>query len=194
MHQDHQQIVTKTRKGISFLFIHLPKTEKRLHALVLFWVLWQLILSFGMHVQGDTPFDKITIIDKLHIYGGLGLFVLAVIFFSIILYRRKVADLYPWLSGNFRGLKADIGTLLSRKLPEPAPGGLAATIEGLGLLALLLAVFTGLLWYTAISLGLSISADLLAIHKTCVGAIELYFYGHGTFAFLHLLTWWLIKR
>ena len=194
MPQDHQHIIQKARKGVSFLFIHLPKTEKWLHVLVLSWVLWQLLLSFGMHVHANTPLAAITVIDKLHIYGGLGLLVLTVIFFSIVISRRKVADLYPWLSGNLTGLKADISTLLSRKLPEAAPGGLAATIEGLGLLALLLAVFTGLLWYSAISLGLSISPDLLAIHKTSVGAIEVYFYGHGTFAFLHLLTWWLAKR
>ncbi|MEC4724375.1 hypothetical protein HWQ46_02280 [Shewanella sp. D64] len=194
MYQERQQVIKKARKGISFLFAHLPKTEKWLHALILFWVLWQLLLSFGMHIQGDTPFGKITVIDKLHIYGGLGLFILTIIFFSTLLNRRKVADLYPWLSGNLHGLKSDLHTLLSRRLPDPTPGGLAATIEGLGLLALLLAVFTGLLWYSSISLGLSISPDLLAIHKTCVGAIELYFYGHGTFAFLHLLTWWLAKR
>ncbi|WP_345197260.1 hypothetical protein [Kistimonas scapharcae] len=31
---------------------------------------------------------------------------------------------------------------------------------------------------------------LLSIHKTSVGAIECYFYGHGGFALLHLVSWW----
>jgi hypothetical protein len=194
MPQEHLQIIKKSHKGISFLFIHLPKTEKWLHALILFWVLWQILLSFGMDIHSNTPLSHITIIDKLHIYGGLALFLVAAGFFSVVLYRRKMADLYPWLKGDLRGLKNDLHTLLSRQLPEAAPGGLAATIEGLGLLALLLAVTTGLLWYSAISLGLTIAPELLAIHKTSVGAIELYFYGHGTFALLHLITWWFAKR
>ena len=185
-----QAVIQKTRQGLSFLFLHLPKPEKWLHLLVLTWVLWQLLMSFGMHVHSDTPFNQITLIDKLHIYGGLGLFPLAIIFFAIILHRRKLADLYPWLQMDFRGIKADIQTLCTRKLPEAAPGGLAATVEGLGLLALLLALVTGFLWYCAISLGVTDAPQLLQIHKTCVGAIELYFYGHSTFALLHLLTWW----
>lgn len=190
MSQEYRQIIQKTRKGISFLFVHLPKTEKWLHVVVIFWVLWQILLSFGMHVKGNTPFSQITLIDKLHIYGGLGLFILTLVFFLMVLYRRKMADLYPWLKGNWRVLKSDLHTLLSWKLPEPAPGGLAATVEGLGLLALLLAVFTGLLWYISASLGFMIAADLLALHKTSVGLIELYFYGHASFALLHYFMWW----
>ena len=193
MYQQYRQIIQKTRKGVSFLFIHLPKTEKGLHVAVIFWVLWQILLSFGMHVKGNTPFSHITLIDKLHVYGGLGLFVLTVVFFSMLLYRRKMADLYPWVKGDFSVLKSDLQTLLSCKLPAATPGGLAATVEGLGLLALLLAVFTGLLWYSAASMGFVVAADLLAVHKTCVAAIELYFYGHATFALLHFFVWWRSK-
>ncbi|MGS0680543.1 hypothetical protein ACVBIL_05190 [Shewanella sp. 125m-7] len=194
MQRKSQQIMLKTRKGISFLFIHLPKAEKWLHLFVLSWVLWQLLISFAMDVHGNTPFSQMTIIDKLHIYGGLGLFILSIIFFIIVLHRRKLADLYPWLTGNFSGLKSDLKVLMSLRLPEAAPSGLAATIEGLGLLALLLAVATGLLWYSAITLGFSFAPELLQFHKISVTAIEVYFYGHSTFALLHLLTWWLSKN
>ena len=50
---------------------------------------------------------------------------------------------------------------------------------------------TGLLWFITITLTNATALWLLDIHKTCVGAIELYLYGHGFFAPLHLLKWWL---
>lgn len=154
------------------------------------WVIWQLATSLGMHIHGSTLAFQFTTIDKLHIYGGVSLFIPAVIFFVITIHRRHVSDLYPWLKGNFNQLKEDVQTLASLKLPEAFPGGLAATIEGLGLLALLLAVITGLLWFITITFISPTAPSLLEVHKTSVGAIEWYFYGHGSFALLHLLSWW----
>lgn len=180
----------KAYKGISFLFHHLPRSEKWFHALVMLWVIWQLLTSLGMHIHDNTPFNAFTLIDKLHIYGGVCLFLPAVLFFALVLYRRKVADLYPWLKGNWSKLKDDLHSLVLLRLPEASPGGLAATVEGLGLLALLLAVTTGLLWYIAATQVSSTAPLLLEIHKTSVGAIECYFYGHSAFALLHLLGWW----
>ena len=87
-----------------------------------------------MHIHGNTLAPQFTTIDKLHIYGGAALFLPAVIFFIIAIHRRQVADLYPWLKGNLSQLKEDVETLASLKLPEAFPGGLAATVEGLGLL------------------------------------------------------------
>ncbi|WP_419833005.1 hypothetical protein [Endozoicomonas atrinae] len=184
------EILQKSYHGLSFLFCHLPRSEKWFHALVMSWVIWQLATSLGMHIHGNTLSPQFTTIDKLHIYGGAALFLPAVIFFVIAIHRRQVADLYPWLKGNLSQLKEDVETLVSLKLPEASPGGLAATIEGLGLLALLLAVITGLLWFITITFISPTAPTLLEIHKTSVGAIEWYFYGHGSFALLHLLSWW----
>ncbi|MEZ8140591.1 hypothetical protein A1OO_13530 [Enterovibrio norvegicus FF-33] len=183
----------KTLKGLSFLFSQLPKSEKWLHMLTMTWVLFQLGTSFGMHVHADTTEVQLTWIDKSHMYGGLGLLVVATLFFIIVLNRRSMADLYPWVSGDFKSIKEDIGSLFKWHLPEPRAGGLAATVEGLGLLALLLAVFTGTLWFGFFTFGSAIAPDFLSIHKTAVGAIEAYIYGHGLFALLHLLTWWQSK-
>lgn len=190
MAQQSKQTIKKAHSGLSYLFFNLPKTEKLFHLLIVLWVVWQLATSFGMHVHGDTLLSQITLIDNLHIYGGLGLFIFAILFFTLVLHRRKTADLYPWLHGHWTQLNADCRTLLGRQLPEPSAGGLAATVEGLGLLALLLAVVTGSLWFVAINNHFDIAPTLLKIHKTSVGAIELYFYGHFAFAMLHLINWW----
>ncbi len=96
----------------------------------------------------------------------------ATVFFVVVLSRRKVTDLYPWLSGNFGRIIEDIKVLRTFKLPEARPAGLAATIEGLGLLALLLAAVTGTLWMISFLSNNTSDPDFLAIHKTAVGAIE----------------------
>ncbi len=176
--------------GISFIFRQLPATERWLHALVMLWVVWQLVTSLGMHIHGNTTAAQYSIIGWLHIYGGMGLFLPAVTFFAIVLYRRRVNDLFPWLKGNLGQITADLKMLKSLKLPKANAGGLAATVEGLGLLALLLALCTGLLWFIVSTISSASAPLLLEIHKTSVGAIELYFYGHGAFALLHFIVWW----
>ncbi|MBV7296432.1 hypothetical protein KU854_00840 [Enterovibrio sp. NIFS-20-8] len=180
----------KALQGLSYLFSHLPSAEKWLHFTTICWVLLQLLTSSGMHVKGDTTAAGLTWIDYTHMYGGLGLLMFATVFFVVVLSRRKVTDLYPWLSGNVGRIIEDIKVLLTFKLPEARPAGLAATIEGLGLLALLLAAVTGTLWMISFLSNNTSDPDFLAIHKTAVGAIEAYVWGHGLFALFHLLTWW----
>ncbi|KXF80810.1 cytochrome b/b6 domain-containing protein [Enterovibrio coralii] len=174
--------------GFSYLFASLPKIEKWFHLAVVVWVIGQLLSSFAMHVHGDTPASALTFIDKFHMYSGIALAPVALVFCGVILKRRSVSNMYPWLSLDFSVIKDDLQTLLKLQLPEARPKGLAATVEGLGLLALLLAIATGVTWYVFFSLDGS-APLLLSIHKTAVGAIEAYLYGHGIFALLHLVDW-----
>ncbi len=103
--------------------------------------------------------------------------------------RRQFVDLYPWFYGRFDILKQDLDSLLKLKLPETKPSGLAACIEGLGLLALLLALLTGGVWYWFLSSN-GPNDLLLSVHKLSVTFIQIYFFGHGTAALLHLIKWW----
>ncbi|HAS61182.1 MAG TPA: hypothetical protein DCS35_00610 [Vibrio sp.] len=184
--------LSRLKEGIDELFVNLPKSEKLLHALVLFWVLAQIISSNFMHVHASTLWESINLVAKVHVYAGLLLVPITLVFFYKILKRRKLADMYPWLSGNFAQIKQDLKTLRSFKLLESHPGGVAATVEGLGLLALLLALATGALWYFNASIS-GTSPQLLEIHKTSVGLIETYFYAHGAMAILHYIHWWRSK-
>ena len=128
-------------------------------------------------------------ISQVHMYSGLALLPISLIFMTVVIRRRTFADLYPWLYKDFAVIAEDIKTLFTFRLPKARPAGLSATIEGLGLLALLLAIFTGCLWYADAVTG-HMSALLLEIHKSSVGLIETYFYAHGLFGLLHLIEWW----
>lgn len=182
-------MVSRITEGFNALFENLPKSEKILHLLILIWVLAQIISSSFMHVHPDTSWNSINTISQFHMYSGLILLPITLIFMAVVIRRRKLSDIYPWLYKNIDVIREDIKTLLTFQLPKARPGGLAATIEGLGLLALLLALVTGCLWYAAASTG-DMSALLLEIHKTSVGLIETYFYAHGLFGLLHLVKWW----
>lgn len=180
----------KTLRGLSFLFARLPSAEKWLHFTTLSWVLFQLVSAAGMHVSKDATVYHLTLIDHIHMYSGVGLLLFSMVFFVTVINRRPLTDMYPWLSGNFKVIKVDLRILKTGRLPSPKPSGLAATIEGLGLLALILATITGALWTIAMLSENASSPDFLAIHKTAVTAIEAYIWGHGIFALLHLIVWW----
>ncbi|MGS0691776.1 cytochrome b/b6 domain-containing protein [Shewanella sp. 0m-4] len=179
----------KLRQGIKVLFKSLPFLEKYLHFAVMIGVLFQLISSSLMHVHGDTQLDNIADLAFIHIYAGLVLFPLSIIFAIKVIMRRKLLDLYPWFFGRYEGIKEDIECLLKGRLPEPKPAGLAATVEGLGLLALLLALTTGGMWFLVVNIS-GPSELLLSVHKLCVTFIQIYFFAHGAFALLHLFKWW----
>ncbi|KKD60246.1 hypothetical protein RN22_11840 [Grimontia sp. AD028] len=186
----HVQTPNKTLRGLSFLFSRLPSAEKWLHFTTISWVIFQLLTSAGMHVSKDATVYHLTLIDHIHMYGGIGLLLFSMVFFVTVVNRRPITDMYPWLFGNFTVIKADLLILRTGRLPEPKPAGLAAMVEGLGLLALMLATVTGTLWAIAMLMENPLSPDFLAIHKTAVGAIEAYIWGHGLFALLHLIIWW----
>ncbi|NLS12012.1 hypothetical protein HGP28_03785 [Vibrio sp. SM6] len=183
-------MLSRLRNAVNALFISLPIVEKTLHFLIALWVILQLLSSAGMHIHSDTAEMDWRWIDRLHMYSGLSLLPIAVLFFVVVLRRRGAADLYPWRFSHWRQIKSDLVQLRRRQLPPPKPSGLAATVEGLGLFALLLAVFSGTSWYLAQAFGLSFSSTLLSLHKSLVGLIELYFYGHTGFALLHLMQFW----
>ncbi len=180
---------SKLKLGLESLFAPLPKIEKYLHFSVLFWVLLQLLSSGLMHVHGDTPLAKISDLAFIHIYSGLALLPVSLLFAAKVIMRRQYQDLYPWLSGQYQVIKDDINSLLRLELPEAKPSGLAATVEGLGILALILAVATGSVWYLTVLMS-GPNEWLLSIHKLSVTFIQIYFFGHALFAMLHFAYWW----
>lgn len=69
------------------------------------------------------------------------------------------------------------------------PRGLASTVEGLGLGALLLVVLSGTLWFVLWILDSPYAYDVMQAHKSLTGLIEVYILGHGFMAILHFISW-----
>lgn len=168
----------------------LTPPARYLHYWVLALVLVQLILSNAMDIN-----DKGVISDKLlaysstwaHIFVGLLLLILTVSFIVVEFRQYGVRYFYPYLFGDVGQLSADIKGLLSLKLPDASPKGLAASVQGLGLGALLITVLAGAIWFWLWSVNSPWASNALSLHKTLTGLVIAYLIGHGAMGVLHLL-------
>lgn len=88
--------------------------------------------------------------------------------------------------GEFTQLRNDIRLLLKLKLPESTACGMVAIIQGMGLGALFLVLFSGLLWFISWNANLSWSYDLKQVHEFFTGLIQAYLIGHGAMRVLHI--------
>lgn len=127
----------------------------------------------------------------LHIIVGL-LCILLVPFFIFYCFRSKgLKYFYPYLWNDFRNIKQDLLELKKFRLPTMGSSGLASSVEGLGLGALFIAVFTGFIWFVFWLNNSSNSALFLDFHTTLVLLIEIYLFGHGAMALLHFVLWYI---
>ena len=167
----------------------LTPAARTLHYFILGLVLVQILLSNGMKISDDG-----VISDKplafaatwAHISIGLLLLLLTLIFIAVEFRRYGVRYFYPYLFGDVAPLKADLKSLLSFKLPEATPKGLAASIQGLGLGALLITVLAGAAWFWLWSVDSSWANDARNLHKTLTGLLIAYVIGHGAMGILHM--------
>ncbi len=180
-----------------FIFIKKYFTDKftplirNLHYLILFFVLYQILISNFIEVNDDGMIGQ-NIIEYYgtwsHIIIGLFLFVLAITFTIVELSKHGFAYFYPYLSGDISQLKSDINRLKSLEIPELAPKGLAAIIQGLGLGTLLLVVLSGAIWFLFWLNDSSLANDVKEIHELLTGLIEAYVIGHGGMGLLHMFV------
>ncbi len=167
----------------------LPPVIRYCHFLLIFLLIAQILISELIHVDenGNISQQGVEYLATwTHI--GIGLFTLAVacIFTIIELRKHGFAYFFPYLSGDFKQIKSDILALSRFKLPEASPKGLAAAVQGLGIGALLLVVFSGLLWFILWQSGSAFAHEIAELHEVLTGLIEAYIIAHGALGILHI--------
>jgi len=171
----------------------MPPAIRHLHITVMLLIIAQIIISNFIEVERDGKIGTEIIefyATWLHFIVGLILVPLIITFVTLEFKRHGFAYFYPYLSGNFDQLSKDIKQLLSFKLPEAQPHGLAAIIQGLGLGAVLLVVVSGLSWFIGWRVNSSWEHDIKELHELLTGLVEAYLIGHGIVGVLHI---WLTK-
>jgi len=160
-----------------------------LHYSLLIFVLGQIVLSNFMGFDdGEIRRNFITFYGTWsHIITGIVLMPLALVFTAIELKKHGILYFYPYLSGDFSQLSADLNKLMSFKLPETSPKGIAAIIQGLGMAILLSVILSGLIWYLLWSNHAPGIHFMKEIHELLTGLVEAYIIGHGSMGALHLL-------
>lgn len=161
-----------------------------LHIAVAVLILSQIINSNFIEAELLTDSSVEGVITWLHVVSGFLLIFLGLTLLAWMLSQRGFRWYYAWMMLDFNGIRRDIKLISQRKLPEAAQGGIAAAVQGLGVLALLLVASSGGVWFLAETLlkNASDAAEYyLRLHKFLTTFIEIYFYAHGLMGLLHML-------
>ena len=160
-----------------------------LHAIIAALVILQILSSFAMHMLPSNPALSSWLASWYHILSGLLVVIVSLLLAADSLTKRGFHYFFPYLWGDTEQLKKDVQASLRFKMVPPRPKGLATTVQGLGLGALLLVVLSGLIWFILWLNGSSFAGPALETHKNLSFLIELYLIGHGCMALLHFFVW-----
>ncbi|MBB5143457.1 cytochrome b/b6 domain-containing protein [Desulfovibrio intestinalis] len=167
-----------------FLGFFQPPLLRCIHASVIVLVLLQFLLSTVMVVMpyGPSP------LAWIHIIIGMFLCVLGISLVVLSIKKRGLRNFFPYLWGDTDQLVKDLRTAAQFKIVGPRPKGLPACVQGLGMCALLLAIFSGLWWFDDWSNDRSL-LTVFSVHKFFVWSVALYVLGHGGMALAHFALW-----
>ncbi|EMF21512.1 cytochrome b/b6 domain-containing protein [Citrobacter freundii] len=162
---------------------------RALHIIVAVLVLLQIISSNLTESDALSDYTLTGFVTWFHIVSGLSLIALGVVMLVWMLTQRGFRYYFAWLTLNFRGVIEDIKMLMSFRLPEAHAGGIAALVQGLGVLALLDVALCGGFWFALNTIpGASpvLTETILHLHKFLTVFIETYFWVHGAMGLLHI--------
>ena len=135
-------------RNVRYLRNRQPAKIIALHIIVLLSALSQIVVSNFMGFTGAGGIST----KSLNFYGtwthitiGLCLLPITFVFLVVVIRERGFKYFFPYFYGDFTQLKSDITKLKKFNLPEPESGGLAAIVKGLGLGALFLTLFYGMM-------------------------------------------------
>lgn len=169
----------------------LAQPIRGLHYLIMFGVVFECLVSNIMSISSrgqlsDTLYEKVAMWS--HISIGMLLVIIAPIFIVLQLRQYGIRHFFPYLWGETGQLKQDIQQLKAKQLPEVHTKGIASCIQGLGLGALALVLFSGLVWFVMWRLELPLQSTAKDLHKLITTLIEAYVFGHGGFGLLHIIV------
>ncbi|MGK3223577.1 cytochrome b/b6 domain-containing protein [Enterobacter soli] len=160
-----------------------------LHIIVAVLVLLQIVNSNLTERGALNNLSLAGIVTWFHVISGLALIVLGIIMLGWMLKQRGFRYYFAWLALDFKGVIEDVRVLFSFRLPEAHAGGIAAIIQGLGVLALLGVAICGGLWFALNTLygpSSALAESVLHFHKFLTVFIETYFWAHGAMGLIHI--------
>ena len=162
-----------------------------LHITIILLVLGQLLLSnfIKFNEAGEISKNAIYFYGTwAHIITGLFLALISAVFITFVLKAHEIKNFFPYLHGDYAQVVTDINKLKQLKLPEPNPGGLASIVQGLGLGALILVLFSGSAWFVFWRAGYQGANVFKEMHGMLTGLVITYIIGHGGMGVFHILS------
>lgn len=121
------------------------RVAERLHLPIALASIWLLASSPWLQMRRLVPEDA-GLINQLHIWLGAAMAGLGLVYFIAVL-PTAGRDLFPWIFGRFAPLGRDLAGLARARIPGPGGGGLFSILQGLLMLSLLAASWTGMAWW-----------------------------------------------
>ncbi len=162
---------------------------RSLHISIAVLIVSQIINSNFTEREALTGDSFETWITWFHVISGFLLILLGVILISWMLTQRGVNWYFSWITLDVKGIVQDLKTLSRGQLPQAGRGGIAATIQGLGVMALLLVACSGGIWFIVNNISAAspqLTRSVMQWHKFLTTFIEIYFYAHGAMGLLHI--------
>lgn len=145
---------------------------------------WLILASPWVHMFRRIPRNA-GFMEWSHVVLGLVALVLAITFTLSCTRRGRWRMYFPWLAGDLGQAGRDLRGLFRREVPTSEGGGLFAVIEGLLLLALLIAALTGAGWLLV--QGTAAAVDWRAGHIVATRCMIVLLVLHIVSVSLHLL-------
>jgi cytochrome b561 len=123
-------------------------TVNRLHFAVAVVALWLVGTSPWIAMLRRVPASA-GWLDRAHVLVGFAALLLGVLYAVVCSLRGGWRRLFPWLAGGMAGVGGDLAGLLRGQMPSAEGAGLFSAIEGLLLLAFVVAGIAGAGWYLA---------------------------------------------
>lgn len=124
----------------------------------------------------------------LHICVGCAIAVLSIFMIIAAFEKRGLRYYYPYLFNDYSAIKSDLVEIFRLKLPNARSGSIAAVVQGLGLLALVIAWASGFFWFVSWNFDSSYAHEIKELHESLVTLIEVYIYAHGLMGVVHFIV------
>ena len=124
----------------------LDRLNNPLHLLIALACTWLVASSPWIGMYQALPHEP-GAINLSHIFIGLALLPLAIVYFAACAVGGRWRLYFPWAAGQFGDIGRDLAGIGKGQRPGSEGGGLFAAVEGLLLLALLAAAVSGALWF-----------------------------------------------
>jgi hypothetical protein len=124
----------------------LERLSNPLHLAIALLVVWLTFSSPWIGMYQRMP-DQPGWINLSHVLGGFAVLAMTLVYGLACTHGGRWRLYFSWLAGDFAATGRDIAGMFRGELPMSEGGGLFAAIEGLLLLAVLLAAVTGAAWF-----------------------------------------------
>lgn len=155
-----------------------------LHGLAGLLALWLLLSSPWVALYRSLPADA-GFISLAHVALGALALPVAVLYLVACTLGGRWRLYFPWLAGDVDALARDLAGIVRGRRPMSEGGGLLATLEGLLLIALLAAAFSGTVWLAL--QGGSAALALRDVHIVCARTCAALALAHLAGVALHLV-------